>query len=138
MTTEEKLKAIIQAQVKGGHKTWEEILKKKFDDPSDNYAYSFEDDGSLGFMYYDMTHRWHILEILLDPQGLKAAYEAFTVEDDVKLNRYSARIFMMGFNPYWKLIGHIVFNEWLNSNGDLQKTIQAAYDLLPSSPNETL
>lgn len=97
MTTEDKLHAIIEARVKGGYDSefWTNgmrVISQSLYDHADN--------------------RWHILEILLDPAGLRAAYGE------------------TGWNNCWQ-VGHKLLDAWLSSEGDAAKTIDQAYQLLP-------
>lgn len=102
MTTEEQLKAIIEAQVKGGY------------DHYDNNGDGFRSDLKYWCEY-------NILEILLDPAGLRAAYGQQRL---VNRSQYRTQL------P-WKVAARRILGTWLTSNGNAAATIEKAHSLLP-------
>lgn len=114
MTTEQKLQAVIEAQVKGGYDFWEKRLggtKLGQDEYGPSIGrYTLSDDGRL----QDYEWAYGVIEVLLDPEGLRAAYgESYIV-------------------TYWEeSVPHRVLDTWLSSDGNAEKTIDCAYDLLP-------
>lgn len=132
MTTEDKLRKIIEAQHRGGSNTWEGAM---------------DDDMLLiGKSHYCMRegsictkdkeeHFCHILEILLDPKGLRAAYPGKCCEDCSEGEKLFGSCPADGGHP-WAVerapnVGHEILTEWIASNGDAAATIDTAYDLLP-------
>ena len=104
MTTEQKLQAIIEAQVMGGYLDKEGMLK----------------------MGGGMVDGWRSFnsefDILLDPAGLRAAYGDWaegSLASELK-------------TPKWKAFGMNICQSWLSSNGDVAATIDTAFSLLPS------
>lgn len=76
--------------------------------------------------------RCHILEILLDPEGLRAAYGEKADDHQVEMvDCKDPIIFNLGLTPFWKVTAQHILNAWLSSSGDAEKTISCAYDLLP-------
>jgi len=109
MTTEQQLKAIIKSMHDGGHKKWskkmysgEFILSEYLVSITERY----EKNGDITTHYSDLSFReFHILEILLDTDGLEAAYVD---------------------SP-----SHEILTSWMEGN-NTTAAIQTAYDLLPS------
>lgn len=105
-TTEQMLKAIIRAQIK---------TRKHLDE---QYVISetirIHETGGVSIGKGES----HVLQILLDPQGLKAAY-GYYVEGQ----------------PDWiiRCANNILLN-WIASDGDAAATIRTAFDLLPLNP----
>lgn len=141
MTTEQKLKAIVAAQVKGSYGQWAFIMSSMDHETGDilprGQFYSRRRDMALGH-----ETRLHVLEILLDPRGLRAAYGG---EDYAVCRRCLSRS-ALNCHCYAEADGElpevvILFEEvpqrildtWLSSNGDAAKTIDTAYSLLPSA-----
>lgn len=117
-TLEEMLRAIIEAQKANG------------------YAYFWcEDDGSG--MSHDGTHwcGFSVLEILLDTDGLKAAYgEELTFKLDVshKPAGQTAEVSFRDELPRWRFVAASIANTWHSGDGNnIQAAIETAYKLLP-------
>ncbi len=101
MTTEEQLKAIIAAQAMGGR--------------------VFYQDNGDGFRSdLKCWCEYHILEILLDPKGLRAAYGEDGKPDDPTYMASGSLI-----------AAHRILDTWLSSNGDAAAAINRAFQLLP-------
>lgn len=131
-TPEHMLAAIIEAQVKGG---WAEndyfapSGVKTYLDLSDRYLWSGGERAA------------YILEILLSPQGLRAAYgsvemriESGDKRKDLILNAVVATLREQGKVPaYWEHVAILILLAWLSKpEGDPLAAIQTAYDLLPT------
>lgn len=118
MTTEEQFKAIIQAQVKGGYEEHEAICGLA------------EDEWAI-FLSPPLC----ILEILLDPAGLKAAYGSLGVIAGLKKGYDSLPDgedkFIRYDTPYWQSNAQTILKAWLLSEGDAAHTIETAFYLLP-------
>jgi len=140
MTTEGKLKAIISAQVKGGCEKYKVNLKEKYEwalcsDAPLMFIETKESCKSCGFAnhideddYIDGRATLHILEILLDKEGLVAAYGDkpfsggfFAVDNDLEFTAKSR----------WRQAGHEILELWFS--GGWEAAINVAYDLLPKS-----
>lgn len=116
---ERKLQAIIEAQKKQGCNRWEGM--------ADDTLVCI--DGSIEALDEKRTMIGHILEILLSPSGLKAAYgevlvlsipknEHLGIYEDVQAER-------------WEQAANDILRTWLSSNEDASATIDTAYSLLP-------
>lgn len=115
------LKAIIEAQVKGGYVHWE--LLKEWPIPRDAIYWKPSP--------VECWERYHILEILLDPSGLASAYPWRCCEDcrgqcpESEVHPFS--------EMYWEHVAHEILESWLSKNaGDALGAIRTAYELLPS------
>lgn len=103
LTTEQKLQAIIEAQVKGGYSKWSIWgnslgCGKATVDPD-------------GFLHKDLSrgHTYNFIQvILLDSVALKAVWQNDAQE-----------------------IGNAIFNEWFSTGGDATATIDLAFFNLP-------
>lgn len=108
MTHEEKLKRVIKAQVKGGY---------------GEYFYITE---------YDENDDWeglweHILNILLDTQGLRAAYGEETAYETVRNVNGDIKI----MHDNWRLASHQILDAWHSGEGNNYKeAISVAHSLL--------
>ncbi len=129
MTTEQKLAAIIKAQVKGGCNKWEEMDVDTRLVPNGCIETTTPDGSMIG----------HVLEILLDPAGLRAAYGDGVVCEGC-LNRVAAKCHceLYGGGTPDITAMHIIaartlLDAWLSSDGDTVTTISTAYDLLPKA-----
>lgn len=125
MTPEQQLKEIIEAQVKGGCKSHAWFLQT-------GYTFVIAADGEIEWDNYDEETVGHILAILLDPSGLKAAYDSkpwhgggffssdgtldYSVSSDGLRSRHAA---------------HQILELWISSEGNATAAIQTAFDLLP-------
>ena len=99
MTTEEKLKAFIKASQTPilGDWTWQgEHIETNY-------------------------HCIGLLDLLLDPEGLREAYGEKTPKD------YGVK--HHGFSEYWLEVSHRILDSWLFVGPE--KAIDTAYDLLP-------
>jgi len=113
MTTEDQLRHIIEAQVKGGCTSFRFVSEHYLD-----FDWKSRIGGTGEPTSPDTVA--HILEILLDPAGLRAAYEMLGIG------------FHNGRPVLAKIaVAHDILDTWLSSEGDAAKTIQTAYDLLP-------
>lgn len=141
MTTEEKLAKCIEAQVKGGFNQHRVLANACH--PKKQRATWFLDLGDNAFRWedWDDQERIALLEILLDPQGLRAAYgegvHNFKSGECQRCGLWIPKLIEDAGDPTefmetcsevaaWKIL-----NTWLSSSGDATKTIDTAYDLLP-------
>lgn len=120
LSSEDKLKAIIEAQVKGGYSMYEMIIKLDFIITSCHHIVLHKNFDRLPFVPV------HILEILLDTEGCKAAYGE---------ERESV---MMGVVPVmnipkWEVAVKDIHWAWHSEEGNnWKKAIDTAYSLLPN------
>ncbi len=123
MTNEELLKAVIGKQVAGG-----------YDSPYKNC-----DVGTLiKLTEVDPKTSGVVIAILLDTQGLKAAYPSkeFTIETgdkrkDAALNLFYAEMRRRGrVSDYAQCVAQLILISWLECN-NVTLALQTAYDLLP-------
>lgn len=126
MTNEEILKAIIEAQVKGGYKKYE------WHTQSDRIAIA-QGDGSSVYALGDgdiypkntansMPH--DVLRILLDTEGCKAAYGEDMIAHDPTVEDHWRR--------RWFAISCEIHGAWHSKEGNNWKAaIETAYNLLP-------
>lgn len=110
-TPEAQLQAIIEAQVKGGQPLFKFLLTE-----IDGF------DGPHVLIKGHDIECFHILEILLDPEGLKAAYG-----EEVKTITYNDSIILN--NPAYIGVAEITLRAWLTEGPTA--AISTAYDLLP-------
>jgi hypothetical protein len=115
MTPEQKLAAIIEAQAKGGYPYWE--------------ATDIREELQEGEPY--QAYEYILLTILLDPQGLKAAYEDKQCDPEGDIGEgpsyWNARF---GIDRrIWQHKAHKILDSWLS--GEAEAAITTAYDLLP-------
>lgn len=83
--------------------------------------------------YYKNFETHHILEILLDPKGLKAAYlrpESLCDNPKCGNNAFGGSHQHHGYSP--DTIAHRILDSWLS--GGAEAAIKTAYDLLPKKP----
>ncbi len=125
MTTEQKLAAIIEAQVKGGYDGFAGIKDRI--EPQDSITkplFWAKPDG------HQLSH-FHPLEILLDRAGLRAAYgeSVFFIDETF--------VAMPADNPWgreggisWEVAARRILDAWLS--GGSEAAIQTAFNLLPS------
>ena len=111
MTTEQKLKAVTDAMNLCNGEFWTmrmEVISDELWDESDN--------------------SWHILEILLDTEGLKAAY------GERDRCRHCGNLKCTCDFPYivptFDVVAHDILDSWIS--GGAEEAINTAYDLLPS------
>ncbi len=110
MTHEEKLKAIIEAQVRGGYKEYSYIIERKWGDGPFHWLRGKHFTDPNGIRYDS------ILEILLDTQGLKAIFPRACVVGGVN----------------WFIASEKIISAWHSDNGNnWEAAIDTAYDLLP-------
>lgn len=120
MTTEQKLRAVIEAQAKGGFHENDLALKTGFT-LDDFYVVP------TGFEIAAV----HVLEILLDPEGLKAAYPGIAGEARMGivlaaiLNKIKNGQLVMNAD----LSAHLILDSWLS--GGATAAIDTAFTLLP-------
>lgn len=130
MNNEAMLKAVIEAQVKGGYQNgWKVFLDSKFRLELDWVI--LEEDGEHA----------SILEILLDPSGLRAAYGEKAVCESC-LNRIAAQCHCgvdegEGFPDvleFYIVAARRILDAWLSKpEGDTDAALQTAFDLLPQA-----
>ena len=146
LTAEEILKAVIEAQVKGGFKKWENGLRDHWEmeifgescsvvwsDEFCGYAQKIDEadwiDGA----------RAHILEILLDTNGLKAAYKGINYDVCYKcLKKKNKKCKLCNgevtYNPrpMWCHVAECVFRNWHSEKGNnWRAALETAFNLLP-------
>ena len=109
---EEKLRKIIEAQVKGGCNDYSLVVSQLFEQNPYNRLYLVGPSISDGYNMH-----WHVLGILLDPKGLKAAYGEEMAAG------------MLTSWTVWKYSAHSILDAWLS--GGAEKAINTAYNLLP-------
>ena len=73
LTTLDKLRAVVTAQVAGGHEHWEHLDSPTLELYGYGYVKAFSVDGA--------SFRNHVLEVLLDPMGLRSAYGGMITSD---------------------------------------------------------
>jgi hypothetical protein len=74
---------------------------------------------------------FHVLQVLLDPEGLRAAYGE-SVKVPVSNGRYTIAKNTRGYHlPIPETVAHRIVDAWLS--GGAEAAIQTAYDLLPPS-----
>jgi hypothetical protein len=111
LSAEQQLAAIIEAQVKGGYKEYTPTLQ-----------FLMEGLKCLGTGKI-APKGFHILEILLDPAGLKAAYGDWPEWKEGDELRMCSKT---------KSVATAILNTWL-STSDPKATIETAYSLLPKA-----
>ena len=127
LSTEQKLQAIIEAQVKGGYELYHQKYWHDLRDDSD--------DVEWGCTSCKCTWRLPILAILLSPQGLRAAY-GNEQTDYIQISAirvdgagdYAGPTISRDFH-----VAYLIVETWISSNGDAAKTIDTAYSLLPKA-----
>ena len=122
ITTEQKLKAVIDAQVKGGMFRWGGWTEGCHISSERNKEGIIVKDGYKGECYC------FILAILLDPEGLRAAYgREPRVEQNTK--EKTDRALIHWIMPCWEFAARKILREWLYDGAEA--AINTAYDLLP-------
>lgn len=132
--TTNKLRKIIEAQVRGDYRFWSEIARYK----------DMEVIGEAGIVHTEITHVFDgtpVICILLDPQGLRAAYGSIKAiaetgdrKRDILLNAVMDHLRETRKMPqYWENAAVLILNTWLSSDGDAEKTISTAFELLPKA-----
>lgn len=115
MTTEQKLAAVIEAQTQGGYPRWDLLLGLAFDEDCIYFTPS----------PVEPEERYVIIELLLNREGLKAAYG-----NDTCLYSFDG-IHATGEElETWFWVGRAISNAWLSGGSD--SAIETAYDLLPN------
>lgn len=115
MTYEEKLQAIVKAQVEGGHNEYSFYLGQmshtKFEIAN-------------GYIWDDNGHKYEaVLYILLDTKGLEATCPLNTFANSTNENTYIRQDIAMS---------HKILDAWHSEEGNNWKAaIDTAYDLLP-------
>jgi len=113
LSLEEKLKAIIEAQVAGGHEKWEWFVEEN---------HVGLQGGELQRGVHDIYERFGILEILLDTNGAKAAYGEEWI--DLKGRGYKML--------EWEYNTQRILSAWHTVKGNNYKqAINVAFNLLP-------
>jgi hypothetical protein len=115
-TNEEMLRAIIAAQVKGGYGMYSPYLHNDFIISTTQHLVAHENFEQKDFIPN------HILEILLDTEGCKAAYPNPNQD-------WSGQ----GSNHMHK-VSHAILSAWHSGFGNnINAAIKTAFDLLPPS-----
>lgn len=127
-TPEQMLARVIEAQVAGGCEDMQELL----------------DDYELIERRMWSGKKWGksfgVIEILLDPEGLRAAYSGIRTlietgdeQKDLILNAVSDELKARGRLPeYWEWAAQIILLAWLSTpEGNPTAAIKTAFDLLP-------
>lgn len=131
---EEMLKAVIEAQ-DTVHPRKGIGAFKFFDDPHVLFEGIFSEDSGRVLPY-----SFHLLQILLDPQGLRAAYPnmeyRIETEDrrkDILMNAVVNHMKEKGhLTLYHEYVAQIILMAWLTKpEGDAVGAIRTAYELLP-------
>ena len=120
MTIEQMLKAIIEAQVRGGYVRWDLLSGL----PIDEYKEAIQFRPSP----VEPLERYSILEILLTPEGLKAAYG--TSEEFYRASPVHGHIGESLERWHWVARG--INEAWLS--GGAEKAIKMAYERLSTAP----
>lgn len=130
MTTEEKLKAIIQAQCEGGYEKYD-VFPRGFEMYVKGSVILHhrqpEDESTFG-----VCPPYSVLEILLDTQGAKAAYGlSATVEQAEKIEGGS--IMNVEVTPFWILVTQQILDKWHSGEhgNNYKSSIDTAYEFLP-------
>jgi len=150
MTTAQKLQAIIRAQVKGGYDLYD-----VFDDGREIFVEETRYVKSYSRLFPGAGSSVYILEGLLDPAGLKAAYgeekNRYEPFDPVKdpstgiiTNALPGDTFVVDLGEEehdfqrviiisvgWREAARRILDAWLATEGNAAKTIDTAYSLLP-------
>lgn len=129
---EEKLEAIIQKQVDGGC-TWNKKLTTGEFILSDYLVVitlrQFKTEEGMNHAHADPHLRqFHILECLLDIEGLKAAYGTEHVEV-IRAPLKSGKFFVR-LDEAWASAGHKILDSWFTDGAN--SAIDTAFSLLPS------
>jgi len=122
---EEKLKAIIEAQVKGGcgryDTRWNEVIDE------DGTIWKYGDDA-------EQNLEGHILEILLDTEGCKACYgeENVTYKTGRGVTKILLDAIIENKRPKkWEGASYLILDAWNEGEGNnWEEAIETAYDLL--------
>lgn len=120
-TYEEKLKAVIEAQVKGGYLFYSHILEVDFD---------VRECGLLEINSTDVFEGTRVLEIILDTQGCKAAYglEQKFYNFDIAHPHMGQRL------EYWHWVCRSIHEQLHSGEGNnYRAAIDTAYGLLNNS-----
>ncbi len=136
LTAQEMLTEIINAQVKGGYSEWKERLE---DHCHCGYQLQLEkhpgDRRSLKGSYEDDEWRYGIIEILLDPEGLKAAYGSeLACKNCGNPGRWTCANKdcwhpNAGVTSRGWAVAHMILLAWLAEGAE--EAIRTAYELLP-------
>jgi len=129
LSSEAKLKAVIEAQCAGGCEKWSDILKERAEPHFMN--------GTGGTLWYSGTdcegrgesYHLDVITILLDTEGCKAAYGEGE-ELPIKLDemKKGETVHVMG---RWKYVSERILDAWHSSSGNnWQKAIDIAYQCL--------
>lgn len=114
-TTEQMLAAVIEAQVRGGCDNWNPLKPETFS-MAEEYLFARSSAS------YQEEEQVHVFAILLDPQGLRAAYCQQPSRWDLPETERIA------------IPARHILDAWLSKpEGDAEAAIRTAYDLLPSS-----
>src|SRR5438270_323664 len=123
MTTEEKLAAIIEAQVRGGYENWKM-------DPIDVRSRGYVWHAGQG---HAERHFCNVLEILLDVDGLKACHgEALEgglfLRAGEEVGTDSGKVMIVTPMPAYVRAGHQILDSWFA--GGATAAIDTAFTLL--------
>jgi hypothetical protein len=127
-TPEAMLAAVIEAQVNGGQPL-HRFLLTEFDGL----------DGPFILIKGHDIETCHILEVLLDPEGLKAAYGEHLPCSICSLYERHPERKDEGhgcISGTWRDVARTILDAWLSGGADA--AIRTAYELLPGSRDSTL
>ena len=117
MSSEDKLKAIIEKQVESGHIRWKSLLKGELA------------NGYLMIEEHEEYKMHNVLVILLDTQGCKACCPGFWCEDCNSQCPDNQCPFQ---EDYWAYSSDQILMAWNSGEGNnWQEAINTAYKLLP-------
>lgn len=112
MTHEDMLKAIIEAQVRGGYDNWKEAIPHIEDSINGDFG-----------MFGDENGFCSVLLTLLDTEGCKAAYGEMPSGKDES-----------GFLKGYEVAGALILGSWNSEEGNnWRAAIETAYKLLPKT-----
>ena len=118
LTTEQKLTAIIEAQVNGGCEKFQHCGGGAIQDWG---VVIFIDDGTPSYEA--------VLMILLDPQGLRAAYGGKRLSERIMMGQ---TLYNAHFTASHRKPAHRILDAWLSKpEGDPVAAIDTAFKLLP-------
>lgn len=135
MTNEELLRLVIEAQAEGRCHKWDWLLPVfPIDGNPKDREWSLK-DGKLFMNEYreDADTPIHILEIILDTEGAKAAYGDNASKEQIELcDGKFPTIFRTGITPFWKFVMQFILDSWNSNEGNnIKATLETAVSFLP-------
>lgn len=141
LTPEQKLQAIVKAQVKGGCKKYKILLDPSYilsipedaeyiysEKKNEGYAQKISEDDLI----FGTAGCFNILSILFKPEGLKAAYPGRTCED-CNWTQCPPKESHPFSEPYYPFVAEKILDKWLSSSGNAIASINTAFSLLPDN-----